>query len=173
MRAVAEPRVAELPAEFHGPVGLTGLWPMLALAAVVVVVAFYLAVWAATRAEPRSVRGSGGDRVAAGYLARIEQTRVQVHDGTITPREGHQDLSVLVRSYVEETSALPATRMSLADFRISAPHLAATIEMLYPPEFAPETPEAEVADFDRAALAAARLIEPRGQRAPAGDGAPT
>ena len=151
---------AELPAEFHGPVGFWGLWPWLAVAAVVLVIAYYLAAWLATR--PAAGSGDSEQRtvplgVQERYLARLEAQRVAVESGEIAARTGHQRISVVIRHFVEETTGLPATRLSLADVRQSAPALAQVLAVLYPPEFAPDEAVART-EFASALAEARRLI---------------
>ena len=81
-----------------------------------------------------------------------------MHGHEITARDGHQQLSGLVRGYVEESSGLPATRMSLADFHSRAPHLVAAISLMYPPEFAPDDDGEAHERFDRAVSAARTVV---------------
>ncbi len=156
------PAAADLPEEFAGPVGYAGHWLWIAIIGAVLVVVYYLAVWLFTR--PRRMRtGSMFGRMAdvpnarRDHLARIDRIEAEVRSGQLDARDGHQQLSEVVRSYVEEVSSLPARTMALVDFRAHAPAaLADTIELMYPPEFAPDGEAQE--RFDRALREARRLV---------------
>lgn len=134
----------ELPEEFAGPIAYSHLWLWIAIALVVAVVLYYVLAWWLTR--PPRVRTVAAAPVVvvppnarAEHLARIDAVAAQVDDGTMTPRAGHQELSEVVRSYVETVTTLPARTMALADFRAQAPQeLVDAIELMYPPEFAPD-----------------------------------
>ncbi|QYJ04052.1 hypothetical protein KUV85_17280 [Nocardioides panacisoli] len=133
---------AELPAEFNGPVGYFDRWLWFALLAVLVVIAYYLATWWLTRerSEPADTAPPPPPAPDAQgrHLAAIDRIETEVRSGVLALRDGHQQLSETVRSYVDLTTHLPARTMSLADFKRTAPgQLADTIELMYPPEFAP------------------------------------
>lgn len=150
----------DLPEEFAGPVGYAGTWLWLAVAGLVLVACYYLAVWLLTR--PRRARGGGRmvdvPNARRVHLARIDAVEAEVRAGALHARLGHQQLSEVVRSYVDAVSPLPARTMALADFRAQAPApLADAIELMYPPEFAPEGPIAHER-FDRAVHEARRLV---------------
>ena len=64
--------------------------------------------------------------------------------GRTTPRVAHQQVSLVVRAYVEQEGGLPAGTMTLADLRREGPvPLADLVALLYPPEFAPSDARAE------------------------------
>ena len=159
MRAIAE---RDLPAEFHGPVGYSHLWLWLAVAGVVLVALYYLAAWLLTRPRPdgagRWSRTADVPGARREHLQRIDAIEADVRAGRIPARVGHQRLSEVVRSYVEAVSALPALTMALADFRAQAPApLADAIELMYPPEFAPDRTVAQER-FDQAVRDGRRLV---------------
>ncbi|WP_435770956.1 hypothetical protein [Nocardioides sp. SYSU DS0651] len=137
-RALAD----ELPAEFSGPVGYADRWLWIAVALVAVAVLFYALSWWFTR-PPRD-RGVVRREVDVAdaqrsHLARIDAVAAEVRSGALGARDGHQRLSEVVRSYVATVTTLPARTMALADFRARAPQeLVDAIELMYPPEFAPE-----------------------------------
>lgn len=142
MRAAAE-QVPGMPRGFAGPVAYDDRWLLLAVAGIALVAAYYAAVLWLTREHPD--RPADG-RPAAGvpdarreHLARLDRVADAVRSGATAPREGHQQLSEIVRSYVGAVSDLPAPTMALADFRARAPRsLTDAIELMYPPEFAPD-----------------------------------
>jgi len=141
------PAAAErVPRGFSGPVAYDDRWLWLAVAAVALVAGYYLVVLRLTRERgdaaddaPPAVAGSSDARRA--HLERIDRVAAAVAAGATSAREGHQRLSGIVRSYVGEVSDLPAPTMTLADLRARAdrrPELVEAIELMYPPEFAPE-----------------------------------
>ena len=152
----------ELPEEFTGPVGYSHLWLWLAVAGVALVALYYLVVWLLTR--PRRTGPTMWGRMTdvpnarRDHLQRIDAIEAEVRAGRLAARTGHQQLSEVVRSYVEAVSALPARTMALADFRAHAPApLADAIELMYPPEFAPDPPVAQER-FEQAVRDSRRLV---------------
>lgn len=130
--------------EFSGPIDYGSLWMWLALASIAVVLLWYVGVvlWS-LGGGPKKARvdlPSARSR-ALGELDRIGH---QVHSGELTERLGYQQMSSVVREFVSQTSGLPAHAMALADLRqAGVPHLAETIALMYPPEFAPEASGSE------------------------------
>lgn len=136
-------RAAELPEEFHGPVAYGDRWLWLALLALCLVAVYYVAALWFTRARPgedgMSWAGADVPTVRQQHLDRIARIEAAVRTGRVAPRDGHQQLSETVRSYVGSVSTLPAPTMTLSDFRRHAPRsLTTAIELMYPPEFAPD-----------------------------------
>ncbi|MBS4751659.1 hypothetical protein KG112_02410 [Nocardioides sp. zg-ZUI104] len=132
----------DMPAEFTGPVAHSSLWLWLAVALAVLVVAYYVLSWWLTR-PPRPPKVLRVDVDTPGlravHLSRLDALVAQVQAGELSARDGHQGLSEVVRSYVASVTTLPARSMALADFRSSAPpELTEAIELMYPPEFAPD-----------------------------------
>ena len=159
MLAGAEP--APMPDEFTGPVTYADWWLWLAVVLLALVVAYYLVSWWITR-PPRVPTIARPDvdvpSAQAEHLGRIDRVVAQVRAGALAPRDGHQQLSEVVRSYVATVTTLPARTMALADFRERAPQeLVDTIEVMYPPEFAPDATLAEDA-FDTAVAQARSLV---------------
>jgi hypothetical protein len=154
---------AELQDEFNGPVAYGDRWLWLALLGLVLVALYYLAVVWFTR--ERSADGviawARADVPSARrlHLERIDRIEAGVRVGAVPPRDGHQQLSETVRSYVGEVSSLPAPTMTLADFRRQAPPpLTEAIELMYPPEFAPDDVGEARERFDDAVAKARRLV---------------
>lgn len=153
----------ELPEEFTGPVAYDDRWLWIAAGLVSLVVLYYLASWWFTR-RPRvpvvaRVPVDVPDARSA-HLARIDELVDQVHAGRLPARAGHQQLSEIVRSWVATVTPLPARTMALADFRDRAPtELVEAIELMYPPEFAPDADgHGDLAAFDDAVVRARRLV---------------
>lgn len=152
---------ADLPDEFTGPVAYDDRWLWIAVALAAAVVLYYLLAWWFTR-RPRVPRLERVDvdvlDVRRAHLDLIDRIDAQVRAGDLAPRAGHQQLSEVVRSYVAAVTVLPARTMALADFRARAPReLVAVIELVYPPEFAPD--DALARDlFDTAVTQARGLV---------------
>ena len=164
MLAVADLVVAaELQDEFNGPVAYGDRWLWLALLGLTVVAAYYLVVlWATRERSGLAVAdGARADVPAARrlHLERIDRIEAAVREGVVPPRDGHQQLSETIRSYVAAVSTLPAPTMTLADFRRQAPRpLTEAIELMYPPEFAPDEVGQARERFDQAVLRARQLV---------------
>ncbi|TNM40435.1 hypothetical protein FHP29_10295 [Nocardioides albidus] len=158
MPAAAEVLAIELPEEFTGPVGYADRWVWIGVGLALALVLYYLLAWWLTRApRPRELARPGVPLpdVRQRHLARIEEIDSLVRSGRMEPREGHQQLSEIVRDYVAAVTTLPARTMALADFRDHAPvALVEVLELVYPPEFAPE--DAVARDLFETAVAQAR-----------------
>lgn len=153
---------ADLPAEFSGPVGYFDRWLWFALLGVAVVIAYYLLTWWLTRERPVPEEPAAPTQdldVQGRHLAAIDRIETDVRSGALALREAHQQLSETVRSYVDLVTHLPARTMSLADFKRTAPgQLADTIELMYPPEFAPGEEGRPEDRFDLALARARKLV---------------
>ena len=126
--------------EFAGPVGYSAVWGWLALAAVLVVVAWYAGVawWARPRRRPAGERPAPLPDVRQRHLAELDRIEQDVHAGRITARAGYQRTSLTVRTFVTEAGGVPARTMTLTDLRAAdQPRLADAVALMYPPEFAP------------------------------------
>jgi hypothetical protein len=154
----------DLPEEFTGPVGYADRWLWIAVGLAVALVVYYLLAWWFTR-PPRPVAlarpGVPLPDVRQQHLARIDRVEARVRAGEITARDGHQQLSEVVRDYVAAVTTLPARTMALADFRDRAPvALVEVLELVYPPEFAPDDADGTFARdlFDTAVDRARGLV---------------
>ena len=75
------------------------------------------------------------------YLRRIDAVAVDAAAGRLSARASHQELSLLIRSFVRDIAGIDAPRMTLAELhRHGIPAAAAAIGSLYPAEFGPEAP---------------------------------
>jgi hypothetical protein len=137
-----------VPDDLYGPLRPSAWWAVLAVALVVLVIAWFAWVlWSTRRRRPG--RRTVADRPPATpaehrarTLAAIDELEAACADGRLDARELFQRLSPLVRRYVYETSGRPAHVRSLEDLRDDDPELAATVEWLYPEEFAADAPGA-------------------------------
>jgi hypothetical protein len=155
--------VADLQDEFNGPVAYGDRWLWFALLALCLVAVYYLAVVWFTRARsaPGAVAWTRADvpSVRQQHLDRIARIEAAVRADQVPARDGHQQLSETVRSYVGAVSTLPAPTMTLADFRRQAPRpLTEAIELMYPPEFAPDDVGQARERFDDAVAKARQLV---------------
>ncbi|MEP9382652.1 hypothetical protein [Nocardioides sp. KR10-350] len=138
------PVADDLPREFHGPISHSELWLWLALLGLVLVAVYFAVVtwWTRARVKPEPPPPPAPPPPRRDprplHLAELDRIERAVVDGVITAREGHQRVSLTVRSYVGEVTPLPADRMTLADLRAAGVRpLAEAVALMYPPSFAP------------------------------------
>lgn len=126
-------------------------WLWLGVGLLVLVAAWYVFVW--WYSSPAKVRRVAltGDRLARlkdRYLDQIGQVVARVEEGGTDLRTGHQQLSALVRHFVQEASGRRSSAMTLTDLNRSPDGdlrpVAHVVGQLYPGEFgpAPRTVEA-------------------------------
>lgn len=135
--------------EFTGPVGYSPMWVVLAVVLVVLVIAYYVAVahWARLGFE-LDAEASGLEEARAEHLRQIDSIEAALRAGRLSLRTAFQELSLTVRSFVDDVTEVPARFMALEDLRDSAdPKVAEAIARMYPPEFGPDdTPRQEFLD---------------------------
>lgn len=144
---------------FYGPLGYSGFWLFLGLA-LAAAAAGWVGYAVVSTLPPRSsadfaiprFRASPGLRLV--YLGRIDEIAELLEAGEIGPRTAVQELSRIVRGFVQEATGVKASRMTLTELRQQpVPAVSAAVERFYPGEFSPPgEPDAE------AALAAARTV---------------
>lgn len=141
--------------DFFGPLDYSAWFPWAALGLLILVAAWYALVILCTRRRPVAQDAAQTGPVAApdlarlrrDYLQRIDAVDREVTAGTRTSRSSHQELSLLIRSFVRDASGLDATRMTLAELRAAGqeaadqparglPAAADAIAAMYPAEFA-------------------------------------
>jgi hypothetical protein len=127
------------------PVAYSRWWLPLAVALPVVVVVFYAGVTWRTRKvrEPAGRPTRPLSAVRTEHLALLDRLENDVRAGRLTPREAHQRVSRIVRSFVTTVGPVDARTATLADLRADGadpdlPDLADLLGRLYPPSFAPE-----------------------------------
>ena len=140
MRAADRP-----PPGFYAPdpYAVTWLWVGVGLFAAIAL--WYVWVWWSTREKrvvvPPRITPDRLSRLRDDYRRQIEAVVARTEAGEITQRRGHQQLSVLVRHFVEEVSGIRAPTMTLTDLSASGGRLtpvSAVVAQLYPGEFSPD-----------------------------------
>ncbi len=109
---------------FYGPLQYSGWFPWAGLALLVLVGAWYTGVLLATRRRGAAPDAHGTvpsapdlRRLQRDYLDRIDAVALEARAGTRSARSSHQELSLLIRSFVRDASGVDAPRMTLADLR--------------------------------------------------------
>jgi hypothetical protein len=131
-----------------GTVGYAPGWWVLAGVLLFLVVLWNggLLVWGRRRSGPPVARPRVRPVSRADYLARIDRIEDDHRQGRASTREAHQQLGVLVRRFVQEQSGVPVTAMTLRELEgRGLPELADLVRVIYPPAFAPEPQDADVA----------------------------
>lgn len=166
--------------EVNAPEAFAALWLVLGVVGLLLLVLWPLAVWFFTRPrppKPATVETTPVPQARERAVEAIEQVRRAAAIGQLSPRAAHQSVSTIVRTFVSEVTGTPADRMDLSELRAllrdhdqqlsgaAAPltRVADWIEVLYPPEFAPQADRS----VDQTCDEAVRLV---GQWAPAGEG---
>jgi hypothetical protein len=131
--------------KLNPPIQYKLIWLLIGLAILLLIAAWYgLVFWLSRRKKLKSLDGlkrlAAGwelNRLKAKYLQLIEELYQRYQRKEITLRELHIELSMLVRSFVQEASFFPAPFLTLSDLRNSSfPKLAQLIATYYPAEFA-------------------------------------
>ncbi|MDI3211639.1 hypothetical protein [Arthrobacter sp. AL12] len=126
--------------DFFGPLGYSAWFPWAALGLLVLVAVWYAYLVRSTRrrpagqqaaeapAPPAAVAAPDLARLRRTYLERIDSVDREAAAGTRSGRSAHQELSLLLRSFVRDASGVDATRMTLAELRaVSAAGAVATV----------------------------------------------
>lgn len=129
---------------FYGPLQYSPGWVWAGAGLLVLVALWYAVVLTATR-RPRKVesdrRPAGLTDVAAlkeAYLQRINDVERDAASGIRNARDAHQEISLLLRSFVRDVTGVDAPRMTHADLaRHPLPAAAAVVGELYPAAFGP------------------------------------
>lgn len=150
--------------EFFPPVQYQPWWGLLGFLIIVVVVAWFLWVFVSTRASkartdaaptPSGAFRPSPEAIRTHYLGMIDETRAAHAAGTLDRREAHHQLSLLLRSYVDEREGVRTLHMTLRDLRGTAlTPLTDAVAKLYPGAFSPDYP----GTVDEAATEAQRLV---------------
>jgi hypothetical protein len=129
--------------EFFPPVQYQPWWGLLGFLLLAVVVAWWIFVFASTRrsrvpAPPSTAapRGPGVETIRRRYLGLIDETRAAHAKGDLHDREAYHQLSMLLRSYVEEREGTRTVTMTLKDLRATPlTPLSEAVARLYPGAF--------------------------------------
>ena len=147
--------------QFYGPLGYSGFWLFLGLALAVAALGWVAySIWSTRLPQPgRDVpvpRFHAPAGLRREYLAQIDEVAVLLDAGEITPRTATQELSRIVRGFVQEATGVRASKMTLDELRAErVPVVAEAIEHFYPAEFSVAGARGTDAD---AALSAARTV---------------
>lgn len=128
-------------AELQPPAEYADIWALLALGGLVMVVTYYVAVlWWTRKRKPAPAPPSPGASPRGArrrHLRELDAVERRVGEGTISAREGHQQISTTVRVFAQTVSGLPAAAMTLEALRQAAPRpLTDLVTSLYVPAFA-------------------------------------
>ena len=163
--------------DFFGPLEYSDWFPWAALGLLVLIAAWYAYILLSTRRRPAAQQAARTPappaaavpdvaRLRRDYLQRIDAVDREAAAGTRSGRSSHQELSLLIRSFVRDASGVDATRMTLAELQAvgpaagpaahGVPAAADAIAALYPAAFA-AAPASDVPDAARAAREVVRL----------------
>jgi hypothetical protein len=132
---------------FYGPLEYSGWFVWTGFGLLALVAAWLAFVFLSTRQRAASIDAAPAPAtdlhsLRLDYLRRIDAVAADAHAGRLSPRASHQELSLLIRSFVRDTSGIDAPRMTLAELQEQRiPRAAAAIGSLYPEEFGPEPRE--------------------------------
>jgi hypothetical protein len=138
-------RAADAPSPgFYAPDPYAARWLWIGVGVLALVAAWYAWVWWSTREKkvvvPPRVTTDRLSRLRADYTRQIDLVLQRAAAGEITQRRAHQQLSVLVRHFVQEVSGIHAPTMTLTELNARGARLTPVSEVvgtLYPGEFAP------------------------------------
>ena len=114
--------------DFLGPLDYSAWFPWAGMGLLVLVAGWCGYVFLSTRRrppvppavppDPGPAAGPDLARLRREYLQRIDAVAGGAAAGTRSGRSAHQELSLLLRSFVRDASGLDATRMTLAELRV-------------------------------------------------------
>ena len=147
--------------EFFPPVQYQPWWGLLGFLILIVVVGWFIWLFVSTRASkapsevPQPVYRPSPEAIRAHYVGMIGETRAAHAAGQLDRREAHHQLSLLLRSYVDEREGVRTLHMTLKDLRTTPlTPLSGAVARLYPGAFNPDYP----GTVDEAAAEAQRLV---------------
>jgi hypothetical protein len=142
-------------ADFYGPLLYSPWLLWLGPGLVVLLAGWFLYVFISTR-RPRTpaerpLPASDLNALRADFLERIDRVAADTQSGRLPARQAHQELSLLVRLFVQSASGVAAPRMTLAEFKENGPPAVANaIGRIYPGEFAAYPQESPAAAAETA-----------------------
>ena len=131
--------------EFFPPVQYQPWWGLLGFLIIVAVIGWWVFVFLSTRKSrvpqpPAAPRGPGVETIRKRYLGLIDETRAAYAKGELPDREAYHQLSMLLRSYVEEREGTRTVTMTLKDLRMTQlTPLSEAVGRLYPGAFSPDS----------------------------------
>lgn len=151
------------PPGYYAPDPYSSTWLWVGLGVFALIALWYSWVFWSTREKtvvvPPRLRAGRLERLRSDYTHQIDVVVGKVGSGEITRRQGHQQLSVLVRHFVQEVSGIRAPTMTLTDLHASGSRLtpvSVVVGELYPGEFAPASPATLEGAADQAKTVVAR-----------------
>jgi hypothetical protein len=142
-------------ADFYGPLLYSPWLLWVGLGLMVLVAGWFLFVVVSTRspglqAEPHAP-ASDLKALQQEFLASINKVAADATLGRLPARQAHQELSLLVRMFVQRASGVAAPRMTLAELQENGPPaLVTAIARIYPGEFAAHPQESPAAAAETA-----------------------
>lgn len=142
---------------FYAPLEYSGwfLWAGLGLLALVA--AWLAFVFLSTRQRASAIHDAASGppsdpySLRRDYLRRIDAVAADAEAGRLSARASHQELSLLIRSFVRDISGIDAPRMTLAELHGQGiPRAAEAIGSLYPAEFSRDPRESVAATAETA-----------------------
>ena len=135
---------------FYGPLEYSAWLPWAGLGVLVLVAAWLAYVLLSTRrrpdvfAVPPPAPPSDPSGLKRDYLSRIDGVAADAAAGRLSARAAHQELSLLIRSFVRDVTGINAPRMTLAELNEqNIPAAALAVSSFYPADFSPEPRDAE------------------------------
>lgn len=132
-------------AGFYAPLAYSAWLPWAGLGLLMLIAAWIAFVLLSTRqragASPAGPFGppSNPSSLKRDYLRRIDAVAADAAAGRLSVRASHQELSLLIRSFVRDIAGIDAPRMTLAELKQqNIPAAALAVSRLYPAEFSPE-----------------------------------
>ncbi len=133
--------------EFLPPVQYQPWWALIGILILVVVVAWWVFVFVSTRRSrvpaPPVVgppTGQEAERIRRRYLGLIDETRAAYASGDLHERDAFHQLSMIMRSYVEEREGTRTVTMTLKELRTTPlKPLSDAVARLYPGAFSPDS----------------------------------
>lgn len=152
------------PPGFYPPDPYSSKWLWIGVGILGAILLWYVLVWWLTRVKkvkvPPRVTGDRLTRLRADYTREIDLVLGRAASGEISQRRAHQQLSVLVRHFVQEVSGIAAPTMTLTDLNTSGGErltpVAGVVGQLYPGEFGPREMQTVAGAGDAAKQVVAR-----------------
>ena len=131
---------------FYAPVGYSPWWPLAGIALLLLCLGWCAWVWISTRVGatagvPEFSAPRNPETVRHKYWALITDIEHRHDGGQLDGRSAHRELSLALRTFVQEMTGLRAQRMTLAELRAhqvgehQLPLVADAVERWYPAQF--------------------------------------
>lgn len=133
--------------EFFPPVQYLPWWGLLGFVIIVAVIAWWVFIAVSTRksrvpapaAAPGPATANTVSVLRTRYLGLIDETRAAYARGELADRDAYHQLSILLRSYVEEREGTRTVTLTLKELRTTElKPLSDAVARLYPGAFSPD-----------------------------------